>query len=392
MSNILLVRPPFPDARNNKYNSVPLGLLKISAWKKSLGDEIYYINGNLISEDLPEKVDEIYVTSMFSYWSDVVITSANLWHTMYPQADVYVGGIATTLIPEYFMEKIPYANIVIGYHKEANGFSPDYSILPINDIEVNNSQIIHTQRGCYRSCGWCGVWKIEPDIIFYEPEDVVLEILKNPERKDVLIYDNNFLSHPKHIKILNEFIELHKTHKMRFMLTQGFDDRLLTQEIANLAKAAGFYQPRFSYDHEGQADAVRRSIQYFVNVGYKPHECQVFIIVNNIDTPKTIENRYIQMYQLGVSIHSDRYRKLDSTYDNYDGTIPNQTSEDYYINTEHGWDDAKIKGMLQLMSKINYVNRHNCMFIEHDYYQKASLLNKGKSSHKLNEYICDTDV
>ncbi len=388
MSNVLLVRPPFPDARNNKYNSISLGLLKISSWKKAIGDKVFYVNGLFPTEEMEGiNIDEIFVSSSFTYWADYTITSANYWKTVYPSAKLYIGGIAATLIPDHFKQNLLEATIIEGYHPEANGFSPDYSILPKDNLEINDTQIINTQRGCFRSCPWCGVWKLEPDIIFHKPDDVIKEILKNTDRKDVLIYDNNFLSHPEHKEILSRLVVLHKQYKMKFMLTQGFDDRILDEEDAVLSKNAGLYQPRFSYDHEGQREAVRRSIDYFIKAGYKPKELQIFIIINNNDSPKVIEKRYFDMYQLGVQIHSDRYRRLDSTHDNYNGTVPNQTNDDYFINTEHGWDDSKIKGTLQLMSKINYCNRHECMLIEHDYYQKASILNKGKSSVKLSEYL-----
>ena len=144
--NVLLVRPAFDEARNNIFNNMPLGLLKIAAWKKSLGDKVFYINGKFFSEDLPSHTDEIWITSMFTYESSSVINEAIYWQIRHPKAKVHIGGIAATLIPDYFKEKVPFATIVEGYHVEAERFVPDYSILLTDDDKINNTHGCSVKR------------------------------------------------------------------------------------------------------------------------------------------------------------------------------------------------------------------------------------------------------
>lgn len=355
MSNILLVRPAFTKSKDSRY-SIPLGLLKISAYKKSIGDRVYYRNENLFSEDLPKDISEIWVTSTFSYYSSFVVDSADYWHGKYPEAKLYIGGIAATLIPEYFKDNVSYANIIVGYHKEAESFVPDYSILPTDNDEMKNTQIIHTQRSCKYRCPWCYTHVIEPEDIFYNADTVEKRILANPNRKDVLLYDNNFLSNPNNIKILERFIELHRAKKFKFMATQGFKNDLVTEETAKLVKEAGFYYPRFSWDNESQAESAKKCIEYFVNAGYKRKELMIFVIINYNETPKVIAQRYSEIYKLGCQVHSDIYRPADSEYDGSNG--------DYFINKKYGWTEHHIKELLKLMGNNNLKIRYSSPLIE----------------------------
>lgn len=386
--NILLIRPPFPDSRNNKYNSIPLGLLKISTHKKSIGDNVFYANGLLLNDSVDLNIiDEIYVTGMFTYWSQIVIDTATYWSQRCPNAALFLGGIYPTLMPEHVKEHVPNCEVIIGEHPNATDLTvPDYSLLPTNNEEINNTQIIRTMSGCFRKCEWCGVWKIEPKIRFYDVNTIENILIQHPSRKDVLIYDNNFLSNKYIDEYLSMFNRLHRKHHFKYHITQGIDGRLLTQDIADKMKRTGFNQLRFSWDHEEQTQSVQNCVNMFTQAGYKPKEMQIFCIINNIESPETIEDRYWKIYKMGAQIHSDRYRPLNQVYDNYDGSKINQTSEDYFINHEHGWTDSINKGMLKLMSQINYVNRHGFLFVEHDFYQNKNI-NKGKSSQKLSEYI-----
>lgn len=386
MSNILLCRPSFIQSRNDKY-SIPLGLCKISAWKKSIGDSVFYVNGTVSDIDIPNKIDEIFISSVFTYWADTVITTSNYWHTRYPEATLYIGGIAATLIPEYLKKQMPYANIIEGYHPIADGYMPDYSILPTDNPEINNAQIIHTSRGCPRRCEWCGVWKIEPNLVFKSVEQIEKELYANTKRKDVQVYDNSVLVYPDIKRLFNLFKYFHERYGYVYSFCQGIDGRMMQKweergiNIAKLMKECGVYDIRFSYDHEKERESVLYCINSLEEAGYLRKDMQVFCIINSNDTPIVVEDRYWNIYKLGCQIHSDRYRKLDSVYDNY-----HKGGNDYFINTEHEWNDCKIRGLLSMMSTINYSVRMGCLFSEAERLQKGKILNKGKSSMKLEEF------
>ena len=68
-------------------------------------------------------------------------------------------------------------------------------------------------------------------------------------KERVVFYDNNLLANPSINDILNELIELRREGKIQSCEAQsGFDDRILSSELAVLIKEAGFVRPRIAWD------------------------------------------------------------------------------------------------------------------------------------------------
>lgn len=69
--NILLAEPNLPISSKSKNHSnfLPIGLLKIAAYHRSLGDNIILHRGNYPTKKHPA---EIKITSLFTYWSNHV--------------------------------------------------------------------------------------------------------------------------------------------------------------------------------------------------------------------------------------------------------------------------------------------------------------------------------
>ncbi len=96
---IALVQPrfPWPSKSKNSHQSIPYGLMKIGAWLKSFGIEVrLFPNGELPSPDefVP---DEVWVTTLFTFWSDYVRVAVQAYRQAFPTARFRVGGILTTL-------------------------------------------------------------------------------------------------------------------------------------------------------------------------------------------------------------------------------------------------------------------------------------------------------
>jgi len=75
----------------------PLPLLKIGAWRQSLGDECRLFSSQLPG---PGDFDEIWITTRFTY--DVPFAAAMVREARSRAAVVKVGGISATLLPEHF--------------------------------------------------------------------------------------------------------------------------------------------------------------------------------------------------------------------------------------------------------------------------------------------------
>lgn len=95
----------------------------------------------------------------------------------------------------------------------------DYSLYPDNDTSYG-----FISRGCSRKCYFCVVPQKEGKTKEVSSID---DIVKHPRVK---FMDNNFLSLPNHIELLEELID--KNIKCQF--NQGLDFRLLTEENSNL--------------------------------------------------------------------------------------------------------------------------------------------------------------
>lgn len=381
---ILLVRPSYPDARNSVYR-IPVGLLKLSSYYKSKGDTVKYAEGYDFSEDFIP--DIIHITGSFTYWSQYTIDSINYYKKKYPSAKVITGGIYPSITPGHVKANSLVDEVIVGVISEVEKHCPDYSLLGTEVPEINETQIIWTSRGCKFRCDWCFVHVIEPNIYFKSIEEIEKELYANIKRKNVILYDNSMLQYPDIKRLLWLFEFFHNRYGYRYSACQGIDCRLLKKHedngipIAKMMKQAGFYDLRFSWDTDSQKEPAKYALEKFVEAGYKKSDIQMFVIINSNDTPDKIEKRYWDIYNLGCQIHSDRYRPGNVFSDDY-----HKGGTDYFINTEHGWTNDKIRGILSFMSTLNYATRMGCMFSEAERVMKAKELNKGKSSHRLQEF------
>ncbi len=95
--NILLVEPAY------KTKFPPLGLMKISAYHKLLGDNVYFFKG--ISREVDDFAywDRIYVSTLFTYHWNVTVETIKHYKKLVKgdTSRIFVGGIMATL-----MEKI----------------------------------------------------------------------------------------------------------------------------------------------------------------------------------------------------------------------------------------------------------------------------------------------
>ena len=123
---ILLVEPGY----KNKYP--PLGLMKISAYHKKLGDEVVFVKGeNKILKDM--KWDRIYITTLFTfYWSRTIKTIRYYINSVEQKENIYVGGILATLLYEDLLNESSLHGITI-----LKGLLDQPGVLGKNDIIVD---------------------------------------------------------------------------------------------------------------------------------------------------------------------------------------------------------------------------------------------------------------
>jgi len=238
--NILLVEPNYPITAKSKNHSnfLPIGLLKIASYHRALGDKVELIRGNSKAKSYP---DQIKITSLFTYWSKYVKESVEFYRKLYPNADIEVGGIYASLMPDHCKDYTGCDKVSKGMYKDgkAEEYEPSYDLVQVD------YQIIHSSRGCFRHCNFCGTWRIEPKVSF--KKSIANEILSNK----VVFYDNNLIANPNIENILDEITKKKVNNKPVYCESQsGLDGRILEKkpQLASLLKKARFKHPRIAWD------------------------------------------------------------------------------------------------------------------------------------------------
>lgn len=380
MDRILLVEPdfPIPHKSKNHKNFLPIGLLKIATYLRDHNKEIKLVRG--YPEDLERFLElknfdpnEIWITSLFTYWAEYVREAVQYYKKLFPTAKVKVGGIYASLFPEDEVKKFTgcdevHQGVIPEVEEYAKTHFPAYDLIKNANPHPVDYQIIHTSRGCPRKCTFCGTWKIEPGFI---PKKSIKNEIKY---RKIVIYDNNFLMNPYIEEILRELIELKKNKKIKWVESQsGFDGRILLEKphLTKMIKEAGFRYPRIAWDWGyNQHVSIKKQIDLLSKVGYKSKEIFVFMLYNWDISFEEMEKKRIKCWKWQVQIADCRYRPLNQLYDKYNPGIGGQTSEDYYIHEKAGWTDALVKQFRKNVRRQNICVRQGFPFYSKDFERK----------------------
>ena len=354
-NNILLIEPGY----QNKYP--PLGLMKIAQYHGVNGknDNVTFIKGE-DSSVLDKVWDRIYVTTLFSFeWVkisktiDFAIKAANN-----QSAKVFVGGIATSLMHEAFLNEARWSGVrfIKGLLKDGPADSlelddfeeelyaddkssepiedliPDYNIL--NQITyqypVQDAYFAYASRGCVRKCHFCGVPKLEGD---QRDTYSLTRTIRGIEKlyglkKDLTLMDNNIVASGNFKKIISEIIDLgfekgatirrnKITVQRRVDFNQGVDARILCKTPMFLKEISKIcIKPlRIAFDHIGLKKPYEQAIRYSHDAGLL--NLSNYMLYNFHDTPDDLYQRMklnIELNEtLGTKIFSFpmRYQPTD---------------------------------------------------------------------------------
>ena len=210
-----------------------LALCKISAYHKSLGDEVFWYDPMYSGH-----CGKVYISKVFNFTPDID----------YPiDADEVIRGgtgyDVTSRLPD-----------------EIDRIQPDYSIYP---LVPHDTAYGFLTRGCPNKCKWCVVPRKEGAVRPYMDID---EIATDTRRKIVLM-DNNILAAGDYAKEqLRKIIE--KGYRIDF--NQAMDARLVTDEFARLLANVKWIDNRirFGCDTPGQVRECERAMELINSHGY----------------------------------------------------------------------------------------------------------------------------
>lgn len=296
-----------------KHKTFPnLALMKISAWHKSIGDDVEWWNPLY-------RYDRIYSSKVFDF------TPVN----PYLPDDAIRGGTGYTDLPAD--NKLP---------DEIDNMFPDYSIYPDCDYAIG-----YLTRGCPNHCRWCVVPRKEGNIKPYRKwQDVV-----RPDTDRLVLMDNNILACEYGISQLESLIG----SGYRIDLNQGMDARLVDGRIAGILSRLDWIRfIRFSCDQLAQIESVRRAVELLTDRGVRPYRIFVYLLVTADlrDASKRVEalkgykgiNLYAQAERnerLGILPDANQL-EFQQRYV-YSGRYRKETWEEYCSRKNLAWRDEE---------------------------------------------------
>ena len=278
MRKVLLLEPNY----KNKYP--PMGLMKLATYYRNRGDDVRFFKGDLrdlavtlLCEEYMQEVEEsrnlaqywnnffqyiktrrngpieavpgfegtdnakllqkyrkryaeddyktfdiICVSTLFTfYWKLTVDTINSAIKFLKIDGHIFVGGIASTLLPEYLLEQTGVAPIKglisssgildVGSDVIIDELPLDYSILEEIDYQYPYSDAYfgYMTRGCVNKCPFCAVPKLEPeyrDFISLKHQIEEADVMYGT-KKDLLLLDNNVLASSRFEDIVDEVKE-----------------------------------------------------------------------------------------------------------------------------------------------------------------------------------------
>jgi hypothetical protein len=355
--NLLLIEPNFPIASKSKNHAsfLPIALLKIGSYYKNRGDRVQLIRGNLNKVDLDFRPDKIYITSLFTYWSKYVKQSVEHYKNLFPDIKITVGGVFASLMPDQCKRITGCDSVKPGLYKKGKieTIKINYSLLS----EPINYQIVHSSRGCFRKCSFCGTWKIEKQVSYKDS-------IKDEIQSNLLVfYDNNILANPNIEIILDELAAVKFNKRTVYSECQsGFDGRILLRNpnLSQKLRLAHFINPRIAWDGPlVHFKAIKNQIDILSHAGYKAkrHDADIylFMLYNYLQSYDELCEKLEYCRRWGVLVIDCRFRPLNQLYDNYNPRKKSQTSEDYYIHPN--WTDTQIRNFRRKVRRQNIAIR-----------------------------------
>lgn len=193
-----------PDFRGSEYEEI------IKTYRKK------YKN-----KEFPQ-FDVVGVTTLFTfYWKQTVDTINYAKNFCKAEGKMLVGGIASTILPDYIYKETgikPHIGLLDkeGDLDEGNTdiideLPLDYSILEEVDYEypAHNAYFGYMTRGCPRNCAFCAVKTLEPQYKNYMGIKHQIEYVDEHfgEQKDLLLMDNNVFASNCFEQIIDEIKE-----------------------------------------------------------------------------------------------------------------------------------------------------------------------------------------
>jgi hypothetical protein len=224
----------------DNHNFPNLAQMKISAYHKSIGDEVERINPM-------SRYDKVYVSKVFSFTPD---------YNFNIQADKIVcGGVGYGIENDYNLD-----------HKVEHSM-PDYSL-----YRIQNNAYGFLSRGCPRNCSFCNVSKHQGN------KSVKVSDLNEfwNGQKHITLLDPNILACKDSFNLLDQL----KQSKSFVDFSQGLDARLINKDNIELLKQIKLKSIHFAWDGAKDFKTGEKLELIAKETGWNRSKIQVYVLVN----------------------------------------------------------------------------------------------------------------
>lgn len=263
----------------------------------------------------------VYIASLFTYELPKTVDTIKFYLPAVAEpSDIYVGGIAATLMPDFIKSQVSctlipgpldHSNMLGGDSKPIDGLTPDYKILddPKFDYRPRDAYFCKLTRGCIRKCPFCAVPKLEPT--FSDCKPLATQIKQaanvNGERHDIVFMDNNVLAAETFLDSLDVLCDLGFKKGERLNrrertvdFNQGIDARLINKKMAKQLSKICLSPVRLALDYDGMIEPYQKAICHLYEAGFD--EFTNYVMFNYNDDPASFYRRLKLNIQLSKDL------------------------------------------------------------------------------------------
>lgn len=273
------------------YNFPNLPLMKISAYHKSLGDQVEWYEP---LKGLMQEYDKVYISKVFSFSKD---------YDMPVYAKEVQRGGTGYCITNVNGREIFDESKNINLPDEIEHIYPDYSLYP---DYTKDTAYGFLSRGCPRGCDFCIV-KYKEGLCSRKVADLD-EFWRG--QKNICLCDPNILACKEWEDLLGQLIE----SKAKVDFNQGLDIRLMTDRKAEMLAEIPIQSIHFAWDRYEDKDFILpKFLQFRKRSKVRNKDLQVYVLVGDRE-PRVLPEDLERIYWL----RDNGFAPYVMIYDKYD--------------------------------------------------------------------------